>query len=87
MFIGIDIGGSHIAVGVISTKNIIVAKREKEIQNIEQITNIKQYIVDTIKDSITQVLKDVGAPTCIISKIGIATPGRVKENIIYIVTL
>lgn len=83
MQIGIDIGGSHIAVGVISTKNIIVAKREKDIQNIEQITNIKQYIVDTIKDLITQVLKDVGAPTCIISKIGIATPGRVKENIIY----
>lgn len=83
MQIGIDIGGSHIAVGVISTKNTIVAKREKDIQNMGEITNIKQYIIDNIKILISQVLKDVGAPSCIISKIGIAAPGRVKNNIIY----
>lgn len=83
MKIGIDIGGSHIAVGVISTKNIVVAKREKDIQNIEQIEDIKQYLVDNIKILISQVMKDVGAPSCIISKIGIATPGRVKNGIIY----
>lgn len=84
MQIGIDIGGSHIAVGVISTKSpLVIAKREKDIQNIGEIEDIKQYIVDNIKMLISQVLKDVGAPSCVISKIGIAAPGRIKNGIIY----
>lgn len=83
MQIGIDIGGSHIAVGIVSSKNAIITKREHDIVNIEQITNLKQYIIDNIKILISQVLKDVGASSCIINKIGIATPGRVKNGIIY----
>lgn len=83
MQIGIDLGGSHMAVGVISEKSIIVSKREKDITNTENITDIKQYIVDNIKILISQVLKDVGAPICVISKIGISAPGKIKNNIIY----
>lgn len=83
MRIGIDIGGSHIGVGIISEKNVIIAKREHDIVNVENITDMRAYIVDNIKILISQVLKDVGAPSCVISKIGIATPGRVKDNIIY----
>jgi len=70
-------------VGVLSSKNTIIAKREKDILNLEQITDMKQYIVDNIKMLISQVLKDVGAPSCVISKIGIAAPGKIKENVIY----
>lgn len=83
MQVGIDIGGSHIAVGVVSSKNTIIAKREKNILNYEQVEDTKQYIVDNIKELISQVLRDIGAPSCVISKIGIATPGRVKNGIIY----
>ena len=83
MRIGIDIGGSHIGVGIISEKNVIIAKREHDIVNVENITDMRDYIVDNIKILISQVLKDVGAPSCVISKIGIATPGKVKDNIIY----
>lgn len=83
MQIGIDLGGSHIAVGVISKRNTIIAKREKDILEINKIDDIKQYIIDNIKILISEVLKDVGAPSCVISKIGIATPGKVKDKIIY----
>lgn len=80
MQIGIDLGGSHIAVGIVSERNTIIAKREKDIIPTE---DIKQYIIDNIKILISQVLSDVGAPSCVISKIGIATPGKVRNNIIY----
>ncbi len=83
MQIGIDLGGSHIAVAVISKRNLVVAKREKNIESSENIFDIKQYIVDNIKKLITQVLKDIGAPSCVISKIGISAPGKIKNNIIY----
>lgn len=83
MQIGIDLGGSHIGAGIISKRNTVIAKREKNILEIEKIQDIKQYIVDNIKLLISQVLKDVGAPSCVISKIGIATPGKVKNKIIY----
>lgn len=83
MQVGIDIGGSHIAVAIVSRRNTIIAKREKDIENVKDIINIKEYIVENIKKLISQVLKDVGAPSCVISKIGIATPGKVKNNIIY----
>lgn len=83
MQIGIDIGGSHISASVISIKNIIVAKREKDIKISEQILDKKQYIVDNIEELINQVLKDAGMLTDRVSKIGIATPGKVKENVIY----
>lgn len=83
MQIGIDLGGSHIAVGIISEKNTIVVKREKNIEKVNKSEDIKQYIVDNIKILVSQVLKDIGAPSCVISKIGISAPGRIKNNIIY----
>ena len=86
MKLGIDLGGSHISVGIISEKLKIVAKREKDIENIFKIENIeerKEYIINTIKNLISEVLKDVGAPSCVISQIGISTPGKVRKNVIY----
>ena len=83
MQIGIDLGGTHIAVGIISDNNKIVAKREMDIFLVRPESEMKEYLLDNIKLLINQVMRDVGAPTCIISKIGIAIPGRVKENIAY----
>ena len=83
MQIGIDIGGSHIAVGVISKRNTIICKREKDIENDKAKKNIQQYIIENIKLLIAEVLKDVGAPSCVISKIGIAVPGKVKNKVAY----
>ena len=83
MEIGVDLGGSHIAVGVVSSKKIIIAKREKDIEKHIKKEEMKDYIVDNIKILISEVIRDIGAPSCIISKIGIATPGKVKNNVIY----
>ena len=83
MQIGIDLGGTHIAVGVISERNTIVVKKEKDIFIVSPADYMKDYILDNIKQLISEAIKEVGAPSCVISKIGIAIPGRVKDNIAY----
>lgn len=86
MQIGIDLGGSHIGVGIINEKGKIVVKKEEDL-NTKNIINmneiqVKQYIRDTIINNISEVLKAVGAPICLINKIGVATPGKVENGII-----
>lgn len=83
MQIGIDLGGSHIAVGIISERNTIVAKKEMDIYKIKPAQYMKDYIVDNIKTLIGDVIRKIGAPSCVISKIGIAIPGRVKNGVAY----
>jgi glucokinase len=83
MKIGIDLGGSHIAVGIISERNTIIAQKEQDIIDITKIENIKNYIVDNIIILTRNLLKEVGAPSCVITEIGIGAPGKVKNNIIY----
>ena len=83
MQIGIDLGGTHIAVGVISEKDKIVAKKEIDIFIVSPSDYMKDYILDNIKQLISEVIKKIGAPSCVISKIGIAIPGKVKDNIAY----
>ena len=49
MKIGIDIGGSHIAIGVINNNGIIVEKVEKRLTSTEKINlqkSIEDYIID-----------------------------------------
>ena len=83
MQIGIDLGGSHIAVGIVSDKNVIVTKKEMDIFKVQPEEEMKQYLIDNIKLLISEVLKEIGAPSCVISKIAIAVPGRVKDGIAY----
>lgn len=76
MKIGIDLGGSHIAIGVIDKDYRIVEKIEKRImkKDKEQIENtIEQYIIDNIKDLTTKYD---------ITEIGIAVPGTIQNEII-----
>ena len=56
MKIGIDLGGSHIGVGVIDNKNFIVEKVEKRLlakekKDIKSI--IESYIIKNVKDKAT----------------------------------
>ena len=76
MKIGIDLGGSHIAIGVIDKDYKIVEKIEKRLmkKDKEQIENtIEQYIIDNIKDLTTKYD---------ITEIGIAVPGTIQNEII-----
>ena len=83
MQIGIDLGGTHIAVGIVSERNTIVAKSEMDIFKVEPEEEMKQYLIDNIKLLISQALRKAGAPSCVISKIGIAIPGKIKNQIAY----
>ena len=78
MQIGIDLGGSHIAVAVISENGKIASKKEQDLV-LEQNKRIEQQIRDTMVSLIQQVLKEVGAPLCVLHKIGIACPRRSKR--------
>ncbi len=79
MQIGIDLGGSHIAVGVIAENGKIATKKEQDLK-IQKGQEIEQQIRDTMVSLIQQVLKEVGAPLCVLNKIGIACPRRSKRR-------
>ena len=83
MKIGIDLGGSHIGVGIITDKEKILIKKEKNIKFYEKDkSNIKQEIRDSILSLINNVLGEMQIPSFAIEEIGIGIPGIVKENII-----
>lgn len=68
MKIGIDIGGSHIAVGLIENNGKIIKKIEEDIKTKE---NAKEYIVNYVDKAIQELSKNA-----VIDKIGIAVPGN-----------
>ena len=74
MKIGIDIGGSHIAVAIINEKGRMIQKIE---QDLEKKENMTQYILNYVDKAIKQLSK-----TADIEKIGIALPGTPKGSII-----
>ncbi len=75
MKIGIDLGGSHIAVGIINEKNEIVKKLEKDFSE-EDKSNIINVIEEYLKDIIKLILNE-----CEVDSIGIAVPrGNQKWN-------
>jgi possible glucokinase len=74
MKIGIDLGGSHIGVGVIDNKNFIVEKVEKRLlaKDKKDIKNIiESYIIKNVKEFSSKYK---------ITEIGIAVPGTIKKE-------
>ena len=72
MKIGVDIGGSHIGIGLVNENGEIIFKEEKYIT---ETTNIEEKIEDFIIEKVTQI-PEYNA----IELIGIAVPGTVSEN-------
>lgn len=82
MKIGIDLGGSHIGVGVVDKNGIIIEKTEKRLNNIEK-QDIKKTIEKIIIDDVNELKKKYK-----IESLGIAIPGTVsKTHIIKSVNL
>ena len=82
MKIGIDLGGSHIAIGVVNKEGKIVEKTEKSLKGIEK-KKIKNVIEETIVENVKRFQKEYE-----ITKIGIAIPGIVtNETVIKSVNL
>ncbi len=76
MKIGVDIGGSHIAIGVVDETGRIVEKIERRLTSTEK-KNIKKYIEEYIIEHTKLFEKKYK-----IYEIGIAIPGRAKEGMI-----
>ena len=80
--IGIDLGGSHIAIGVVNSNGKILEKIEKKLKGI--ITKeVKKVIENTIVEAVDKFKKEYK-----ITEIGIAIPGTVtKETVVKSVNL
>ena len=74
MKIGIDLGGSHIAIGVVDNKGKILEKVEKRITKAEK-NNIKKVIEEYIIEKTANFLEQYK-----ITEMGIAIPGTVKKE-------
>lgn len=81
MKIGIDLGGSHIAVGIVTEDGKILSKQEQNISFIDfKDDSINIKIRDTIVSLINAVLRDAKIPIFLVKEIGIAIPGIVEDN-------
>lgn len=76
MKIGIDIGGSHIAIGIVDKNGKIIEKIEKRITSIEK-RNIKKSIEEYIKENANKFRKRYS-----ITEIGMAIPGESQNGVI-----
>lgn len=77
MKIGLDIGGSHIAIGVINDENKLLQKYEKDIK-ISESTNPEKYLLDNIIMLIEDMIGKIGKDK--IDLIGIACPGNIQNG-------
>ena len=80
MKIGVDIGGSHVGIGLINENGTILAKEELELNNRSKEENYSKKLVATIIELITKVLEKQKTDINKISLIGIAVPGTVSDT-------
>lgn len=83
MRIGIDVGGSHIGVGLVDDFGKIIAKKEKDIlkENIlrEEKLNLQTELTNTAKKYITEIIEEQKVDGNI-SMIGIAFPASLRNG-------
>ena len=80
MRIGIDIGGSHVGIGIIKGGKII--NSEERILTSEDKKDIKTSIVTIIIELLYKLIDESGVKLKDIEFIGIASPGTISNNII-----
>ncbi len=76
MKVGVDLGGSHIAIGVVDDKGRILEKNEKRLTSVEK-QDIKKSIEQYIIEMVTRFRK-----VYTISSIGIGAPGWAENGMI-----
>lgn len=74
MRIGIDLGGSHIAIGVVKENGTLIEKKEVDL-NQKEIDKLEQFIVEYIIKGIQEYINKYP-----IDLIGVASPGEPKEG-------
>ncbi len=76
MKVGIDIGGSHIAIGIINENGKILEKSEKRITSVEK-QDIKKFIQKYILEQVNRLNSQYK-----IEEIGIGMPGYAEDGVI-----
>lgn len=82
MKIGIDIGGSHIATGLVDKNGKLISKESRDI-NISKIDDekrVESILIEIIENEINMLLEKDDFTVGDISKIGIAVPGSPKDT-------
>lgn len=74
MKIGIDVGGSHIGIGVLNDENKIIRKIEKDITYEKE---VEQKVIKYLENNIDEIMNEY-----LIEVLGIVTPGNIKNNTI-----
>ena len=74
--VGIDIGGSHIGIGIINDNGEILVKHEKDINKSYEPNEIVEEIISLLNLVCTKIDIDIEQ----IEKIGIGVPGIIKNN-------
>lgn len=80
MKIGIDIGGSHIGIGLINSSGTIIAKEEKDLTNNGEKQEYGIRLVNNIIELITKILDEKEIDIKQVSLIGMAIPGTVSNT-------
>ncbi len=80
MKIGIDIGGSHVATGLVDKNGELISKESRDINisNIKEEKRVERLLVEIIENEISMLLEKNDFTAGDISKIGIAVPGSPK---------
>ena len=76
MKIGVDIGGSHIAIAVVDAKGKIIEKMEKRLTSTEK-SNLKKSIEEYITEYANQLIKKYS-----ITEMGLSLPGWSENGVI-----
>lgn len=80
MKVGIDIGGSHVAVGLINEAGRIICKSEKSLDDKLGEENFSKTLIKTIIQQIDNVLEQANKDITKVTLIGIAVPGMVSKT-------
>lgn len=80
MNIGIDVGGSHIGLGLVNNNGEILIKAEKDYVATEK--DMSQIVIKTIIELINKVIANGKVAKEEINKIGIAFPGTVSNGVV-----
>ncbi len=81
MKFGIDLGGSHIAIGLVDEHHEIIEKRTYYMSE-KGTSTLENYILSSIVHGINEILESANIRLNEIETIGIATPGNPKDGCI-----
>lgn len=78
MRIGVDVGGSHIGLGLVNKDGKLVLKAEKDYDKIQE--DMSNIVLETIIELINKIIDNNDVKKEEIENIGIAFPGTVSET-------